>query len=148
MDFQYLAIRFIYLIRTTTGILGNFCLILYYLILYCRENTLKPTDWILMLLMAANALIIFSTGVPQTMAIWGFKHFLNEFGCNLLLYIQGFGRSVSIGTTCLLSVFQALTINTRRSCWKDHKVKLEKVNGCHITLVWSLFILINFLYFP
>ncbi|XP_051063034.1 vomeronasal type-1 receptor 4-like [Phodopus roborovskii] len=148
MDFWNLAISLIYLSQTTAGILGNFSLIFYYLALYCRENMLKPTDWILVHLMASNTLIILSTGVPQTISVWGFKQFLNDFGCKLLLYIQGFGRSVSIGTTCLLSVFQALTISPRKSCWKKHKVKFEKITGCHISLIWILFILINFIYFP
>ncbi|XP_040589786.1 vomeronasal type-1 receptor 4-like [Mesocricetus auratus] len=142
MDLWNLAIRFIYLSQTTVGILGNISLIFYYLVLYCRENTLKPTDRILIHMMAANALIILSTGVPQTIAVWGLKHFLNDFGCKLLLYLQGLGRSVSIGTTCLLSVCQALTISPRKSCWKNHKIKFEKITGCHISLIWILFILI------
>ncbi|CAO2627073.1 Vomeronasal type-1 receptor 4 [Lemmus lemmus] len=147
MSLWNLAISIIFSSQTTTGILGNFSLIFYYLVLYCRKCTLKPTDVILMNVMAANALIILSTGVPQTMAVWGLKQFLSDFGCNLLLYIQGCGRSVSIGTTCLLSVFQALTICPRKSCWKDHKVKVEKYIGFHIFLLWILYMSTNFIYF-
>nr|XP_048282891.1 vomeronasal type-1 receptor 4-like [Myodes glareolus] len=147
MDFWNLAISIIFLSQTTTGILGNFSLIFRYLVLYCREYTLKSTDVILMNVMAANALIILSTGVPQTMAVWGFKQFLNDFGCKLLLYIQGCARSVSIGTTCLLSVIQALTICPKKSFWKDHKVKVEKYIGCLISLLWILYMSINFIYF-
>ncbi|XP_027289495.1 vomeronasal type-1 receptor 4-like isoform X2, partial [Cricetulus griseus] len=146
MDFWILATRIIFLSKTVTGILGNLSLIFYYLVLCCRENTLKPTDVMLMNIMSANVLIILSTGVPQTMAVWGFKHFLNDFGCKLLLYIQGLGRSVSIGTTCLLSVFQALTISPRKSCWKRHKVKFEKYINPHILLIWILYLFLNFIY--
>lgn len=121
MDFWILAIRIIFLSQTTIGILGNFISMFYYLVLYYRECALKPTDLILMHLMAANALIILSSGVPHTMAAFGFKQFLNEFGCRFLLFIQAFGRSVSIGITC---VFQATVIRPRESCWKDHKVKM------------------------
>ncbi|XP_038196837.1 vomeronasal type-1 receptor 4-like [Arvicola amphibius] len=147
MSLWNLAISIIFLSQTTTGILGNFSLIFYYLVLYCRKCTLKPTDVILMNVMAANALIILSTGVPQTMAVWGLKQFLNDIGCKLLLYIQGCGRSVSIGTTCLLSVFQALTICPKKYCWKNHKVKVEKYISCHIFLLWILYMSINFIYF-
>ncbi|XP_041510457.1 vomeronasal type-1 receptor 4-like [Microtus oregoni] len=147
MDFWNMEISIIFLLQTTTGILGNFSLIFYYLVLYYRKCTVKPTDVILMNIMVANALIILSTGVPQTMAVWGLKQFLNDFGCKLLLYIQGCGRSVSIGTTCLLSVFQALTICPRKSCWKDHKVKVEKYISCHIFLLWILYMSVNFIYF-
>ncbi|XP_075841681.1 vomeronasal type-1 receptor 4-like [Microtus pennsylvanicus] len=147
MSLWNLAISIILLSQTATGILGNFSLIFYYLILYCRKCTLKPTDVILMNILAANALIILSTGVPQTMAVWGLKQFLNDFGCELLMYIQGCGRSVSIATTCFLSVFQTLTICPRKSCWKDHKVKVEKFISCHIFLFWILYMSINFIYF-
>ncbi|OBS60507.1 hypothetical protein A6R68_08368 [Neotoma lepida] len=147
MDFWNLAIIFIFLSQTTIGILGNLSLMFYYLVLYCREWPLKPTDLILMHLTAANILIVLSVEVPQTMAVLGIKHFLNEFGCRILMYIQGLGRSMSISTTCLLSVFHALTISPRKSCWKDHKIKVEKNIGCHISLLWIMYIFINFIHF-
>ncbi|XP_015846673.1 vomeronasal type-1 receptor 4-like [Peromyscus maniculatus bairdii] len=147
MDFWILAIRIIFLSQTTIGILGNFISMFYYLVLYYRECTLKPTDLILMHLMAANALIILSSGVPHTMAAFGLKQFLNELGCRFLLFIQAFGRSVSIGITCLLSVFQATVIRPRDSCWKDHKVKTVNDIGCSISLHWVFFMFINFIFF-
>ncbi|XP_055478263.1 vomeronasal type-1 receptor 4-like [Psammomys obesus] len=147
MEFWNLAIRIIFLSQTTTGILGNFFLMFYYLVLYYRECTLKTMDLILVNLMVANALVILSSGVPQTMAVWGLKQFLDDFACRLLVYIQGVARSVSIGTTCLLSVFQAITINPRKSFWKDHKVKAEKYIACYIFTVWVLYLLINFIFF-
>ncbi|XP_051063759.1 vomeronasal type-1 receptor 4-like [Phodopus roborovskii] len=146
MNIWNLAIRIIFLSQTIAGILGNLSLIFYYLVLYCREYILKPTDLILMHLVAANALVIFSAGVPHTMAVWGFKHFLNDFGCKLLLYIQGFARNVSIGTTCLLSVFQAMTIISRKSRCKDHKVKATKYINCSVSLLWVFYMLIRFMF--
>ncbi|XP_052616383.1 vomeronasal type-1 receptor 4-like [Peromyscus californicus insignis] len=147
MDFRNLAFRIIFLSETTTGILGNSSLIFYYLVLYCRKCILKSTDLILMHLLTANALIILSEGVPQTMAAFGFKHFLDDFGCKLLLYFQGFGRSVSFGTTCLLSVFQAMTISPSKFCWKNHKFKFEKKIGCYIFLLWMTYMFINSIHF-
>ncbi|XP_055477679.1 vomeronasal type-1 receptor 4-like [Psammomys obesus] len=147
MDFWNLAIRIIFLVQNTTGILGNFSLLFYYLIVYQKECILKSTDLILMHQMAANTLIILSSGVPQTMAVWGLKQFLNHLGCELILSIQRFGRSMSICTTCLLSIFQAMTISSRKFCWKDHIVKAVKYIGCYISFIWVLYILINFIFF-
>ncbi|XP_051018379.1 vomeronasal type-1 receptor 4-like [Acomys russatus] len=147
MDFWNLAIKIVFLSQTTTGIWGNFSLMVCYLGLYYRECKLKPTDLILMHLMAANALIIFSAGVPQTMAVWGLKQFLTEFGCKFILYIQRTARSVSIGTTCLLNVFQAVTINPRKSCWSDHKSQAEKYIGSCLFIIWIFYLLINFIFF-
>ncbi|XP_051018353.1 vomeronasal type-1 receptor 4-like [Acomys russatus] len=145
MDFWNLANGIIFLLQTTIGILGNFSLIFYYLILYYRQCTLKPTDLILMHIMAANALIILSFGVPHTMAAFGMKPFLNDLACRLLVYTQVLGRSVSISTTCLLSVFQAMTISPRESCWKDHKVRSARYIGCSISILWVISILTTFL---
>ncbi|XP_059109585.1 vomeronasal type-1 receptor 4-like [Peromyscus eremicus] len=147
MNIWNLAIRIIFLSQTILGILGNLSLMFYYLVLYYRECTLKPTDLILMHQMTANALVILSVGVPQTMAVWGMKHFLKGFGCELLLYIQGFARSVSIGTICLLSVFQAITISPRKSCWNYHKVKAAKYIDSSISLLWVFYMLIRFIFF-
>ncbi|XP_028750996.1 vomeronasal type-1 receptor 4-like [Peromyscus leucopus] len=147
VDFWNLTFRIIFLSETTTGILGNVSLIFYYLVLYCRKCILKPTDLILMHLLTANTLIILSEGVPQTMTVFGFKHFLDDFGCKLLMYFQGFGRSVSVGTTCLLSVFQAMTISPSNFCWKNHKFKFEKKIGCYMFLLWMTYMLINSIHF-
>ena len=142
MDFWNLATRIIFLLQTATGILGNVFLIFYYLVLYSRECSLKPTDLILVNLMAANLLIFFSLGVPQTMAIWGLKEFLNYLECELMLYLQGFARGVSICTIFLLSVFQTLTISPKKSFWK-YKVKAAKYIGCCISIPWVLNVFIN-----
>ncbi|XP_076783539.1 vomeronasal type-1 receptor 4-like [Arvicanthis niloticus] len=145
MDFGDLTIRIIFLSQTAIGILGNFFLIFYYLVLYYREHTLKPTDLILMNLMAANVLIILSIGVPQTMAVWGLKEFLNHLECKLVLYLQGCARGVSICTICLLSIYQTLTISPKKSFWKYYKVKVAKYIGCCISLLWVLNVFINFI---
>ncbi|NP_001161012.1 vomeronasal 1 receptor, 184 [Mus musculus] len=142
--FWNLAARITLLSQTTVGILVNFFLMFYYLVLYYRKCRLKPTDFILLHLLAANSLFILSSGVPHIIGLWGLKQFLNDIVCELLFYIQGFGRSVSIWTTCLLSVFQAMTISPRKSCWKDHKVKAVKHISSSISLMWILHMLIHF----
>ncbi|XP_028751014.1 vomeronasal type-1 receptor 4-like [Peromyscus leucopus] len=144
-DFWKLAIKIIFLSQTIAGILGNFCLLYYYLVHY-GESKLKPTDLIRMHLNVANALIILSAGVPNTMAAFGLKHFLNDLGCKLILYIQRVGRTVSIGTTCLLSVFQAITISHKECCCKDQKTKASKYIGHSIALLWVLYMLINVIF--
>ncbi|XP_027290330.1 vomeronasal type-1 receptor 4-like isoform X3 [Cricetulus griseus] len=141
-----LTIKIIVLSLTTIGILGNISVFYYYLICY-GDSKLKAVDLIHMHLMAANTLIILSTGVPHTMAAFGLKQFLNDFGCRLILYIVRVGRSVSIGSTCLLSVFQAVTISQKESCCKDQKVKAAKYIGCTLSLLWVSYILIHFIFF-
>ncbi|XP_028638614.1 vomeronasal type-1 receptor 4-like [Grammomys surdaster] len=143
-EFWNMSIKILFLLQVTTGILGNVSLFIYYLIYY-TEHILKPTDLILMHLMASNALIVLSTGVPYTIAAFGMKLILNDFGCKLILYIQRVGRSVSISTTCFLSVFRAITISHMESRCKDQKVKAAKYIGSIISFLWVLSMIIHFI---
>ncbi|XP_031240094.1 vomeronasal type-1 receptor 2-like [Mastomys coucha] len=147
IDFWNLATRIIFLSQTAIGILVNFFLMFYYLFLYYRKCTLKPTDFILLHLMAANSLFILSSGVPHIITLWGLRQFLNNIVCEFLLYIQRLGRSMSIWTTFLLSAFQTMTISPRKSCWKDYKVKAVRYISCSISLMWVLHVLIHLIFF-
>ncbi|XP_038196845.1 vomeronasal type-1 receptor 2-like [Arvicola amphibius] len=146
-DIGNLIIGLIFLLQTTIGILGNFSLMFYYAVLYYREHTLKPIDMILFNLTAANIMIVLSSGLPHTITPFVLRQLLNYFGCRLIFYIERVGRSLSIGTSCLLSVFQAMTISPREYCWKDHKVKVARSIGCIISLLWLFYILMHFIFF-
>ncbi|XP_047383203.1 vomeronasal type-1 receptor 4-like [Sciurus carolinensis] len=138
------AIGLMLLSQVAVGILGNISL-LYHLVLSCKEYTLRSTDVILRHLIIANALVILSKGIPQTIAAFGRKYFFNDLGCKLILYIQRVGRSVSIAITCLLSIYQNITISPMNSCWKDLKGKAPKHIGFSISLCWILYMVVNFI---
>ncbi|XP_028638330.1 vomeronasal type-1 receptor 4-like [Grammomys surdaster] len=145
MEFWNMTIKMIFMLQITTGVLGNALFLIFYLVYYI-EHILKPTDLILMHIMTANVLIVLSKGVPNTLVAFGLKKFLNDFVCKIILYIQRVGRSVSIGTTCFLSVFQVITISHRESCCKDQKAKAAKYIGCSIFLLWVLSMIIHFIF--
>ncbi|XP_008068723.1 vomeronasal type-1 receptor 2-like [Carlito syrichta] len=112
--------------------------------LYFRGCGQRSTNLILRHLTVANSLVILSRGIPETMAALGLRHFATYFECEVLLYVHRVARSVSIGATCLLSVFQMITINPRNSSrWVDLKVKALKYNGHSIILCWALHLLVN-----
>ncbi|XP_016834666.1 vomeronasal type-1 receptor 4-like [Cricetulus griseus] len=135
MNLNDLTIGIVFLLQSAVGIVGNFSVLSCYLIHYYNEQTLKTTDLILTHMFTANILIILSKGLLHTMRAFGMKGFITHFGCELLLYIQRLGRSMSIVTTCFLSVFQAITINPGNSFGLILKVKAPK----HIVLLTSLF---------
>uniref|UniRef100_A0A8C9B335 Vomeronasal type-1 receptor n=1 Tax=Prolemur simus TaxID=1328070 RepID=A0A8C9B335_PROSS len=144
--FGDLAMRIIFLSQSIVGIVGNFSLLYHYLFLYYTKGRLKSTDLILKHLTIANSLVILSQGVATTMAAFGIKHSLNDFGCKLLLYVHRVGRGMSIGSTCLLSVFQTITINPMISRWRALKVKASKYIGYTILFCWILYMLSNFIF--
>ncbi|XP_036881572.2 vomeronasal type-1 receptor 4-like [Manis javanica] len=136
-----LTVGIIFLSQTIIAILGNFSLLCQFL--YYRECRVRATDLILKHLTISNSLVVLSKGVPQTMAALGLKHFLGDLACRLLLYAQRVGRGVSIGTTCLLSVFQAVRISPVNSCWK---VKFPKYIGSSVSICWILYTFVNLIF--
>ncbi|XP_062033611.1 vomeronasal type-1 receptor 4-like [Lepus europaeus] len=133
----------IYLSQTITGILGNLSLLSHYLYLYLTGCKFRSTDLIIKHLTVANCLVILCRGVPQTMAALGMKHFLSDIGCKLVFYVHRVSRDVSIGSTCLLSISQAITISPTNSRWMDLKVKSLKCIGPSSILCWILNLTIN-----
>ncbi|XP_076978330.1 vomeronasal type-1 receptor 4-like [Tamandua tetradactyla] len=127
-----LAIAVMLLLQTTFGIWGNFSLLCHYIFFYSTGYRLKSTDLILTYLTIANFLVIASKGIPQTMAAFGLKNFLNDFGCKLVFYIHKVSRNMSISTACLLSIFQAIKISHRNS-----RLAYLKVLSHKFLMIWA-----------
>ncbi|XP_059110948.1 vomeronasal type-1 receptor 4-like [Peromyscus eremicus] len=146
MDSMNMAIGIVLSIQSTLGILGNVLFLYYYLVIYYNEHTLKTIDLILTHVFTANSLIILSKGVPQIMRALGWKMFFNDVVCQFILYVLRLGRSMSISTTCLLSVFQAITISPIDSYCKDLKIKVPKYVRLSISLFWILYMVANMVF--
>ncbi|XP_049477530.1 vomeronasal type-1 receptor 4 [Panthera uncia] len=141
-----LAISLIFFTQTTVGILGNFSLLCHYIILSFTEYRWRSTDFIHKHLIVANFLALLCKGVPQTMAAFGRKHFLSDTGCKLLPFLHRVGRGVSIGSICILSVYQAITISPGNSRWAELKDKAHKYIFPSIFLCWVLQMLVNIIF--
>ncbi|XP_007538848.2 vomeronasal type-1 receptor 4-like [Erinaceus europaeus] len=141
-----MSIGALFLAQIVTGIMGNFSLLYHYLFLYCIQSRLKATDLILSHLTLANFFLILSKAVPKTMAGLGLTDFMSGFTCQFHLYVYRVARGVSIGTTCLLSVYQTITISPMNSCWKELKVRAPKCVGCSLSFCWILYILVNLIF--
>ncbi|KAM6154515.1 vomeronasal type-1 receptor 1-like [Erethizon dorsatum] len=88
-------------------------------------------------------MVLFSRGVSQTMACFGWKSFLDDAGCKLVFYLHRVGRGVSLSTTCLLSVFQALKLCP--NYFQSFGIKKQSprcISFCCV-LPWALHLLLN-----
>ncbi|KAM5133537.1 vomeronasal type-1 receptor 4-like [Callospermophilus lateralis] len=137
------ALRFIFLSQTVVGALGNSSLLLHSLVLYFTGVRVRNTDLILQHLFVANLLTLLCRGVPQTLEAFGMKGFLSDFECKLFFYLHRVGRGMSFGSTCHLSVFQAIKISPENSICSEIKVKVPKYIGFVIYLSWILYLFIN-----
>ncbi|XP_043752959.1 vomeronasal type-1 receptor 4-like [Cervus elaphus] len=146
MASSFFMIGMIILTQTVIGILGNFSVLSSYIVLHFMGYRLRSTDLILKHLIVANSLVLFSKGVPHTMAVFGWKHIRSDVGCKLFFFLHRVGRGVSISSICLLSVFQVITISPWNSRWAVLKVTAPKYVVLSIFLCWILQMLVNVIF--
>jgi vomeronasal1 receptor len=146
MEVSAVTVGMLFLLQTVVGILGNSCLLYHYLFLSYTGSRLRSIHVTLKHLIVANILTLGCKGVPQTMTAFGLKNFLSDIGCKLLFYVHRVSRSVSISSTCFLSVFQAITISPRDSMWAEFKVKAPRYIGFSLYLSWFLYLLVNIIF--
>ncbi|XP_007256738.3 olfactory receptor class A-like protein 1 [Astyanax mexicanus] len=99
-----------FLLQTGLGIMGNMLVLAAYGHIALVEPRLQPVDQIMAHLAFANLMLLLTRGVPQTMTVFGLRHLLNDSGCKVVIYTYRITRALSVCFTCMLSVFQALTI--------------------------------------
>ncbi|KAF5917034.1 hypothetical protein HPG69_013958 [Diceros bicornis minor] len=112
------------------------CSLLYHYI----KSRLRPMDLILRHLTIANLLVILSRGIPGTMAPLGEDISSTVLDANLM------AMGLTIGITCLLSVFQAITRSSRNSGRAELKVKVTNYVVLSSILCWILHMLVNFIF--
>ncbi|XP_006166807.1 vomeronasal type-1 receptor 4-like [Tupaia chinensis] len=138
-----LAMGIFFFSQTGVGLLGNSSLLFHYSLSIFTGKSLMPKDLILKHLTLANSLAIISRGIPQTVAAFGLKYFLDDTGCKLSFYLYRVSRGISLYTTCLLSCFQAMTISPSNTKWMELKHRATKYIGPSCLLSWPVQLLVN-----
>ncbi|XP_039107013.1 vomeronasal type-1 receptor 4-like [Hyaena hyaena] len=133
----------LFLFQTGTGLLGNSLLLYFFLLTLFSKHTQKPIDQILNQLALANFLVLFSRGIPQTLAAFCLDNFLGEAMCKIIFYTHRVTRGVSLCTTCLLSGFQTIAISLNNSRWAQLKLRAPKFVQPSCCLCCILHLLIN-----
>ncbi|XP_005085713.1 vomeronasal type-1 receptor 4-like [Mesocricetus auratus] len=145
MESGYLAIGIFFLSQTALGLLGNSALLCYFILSNFNGNRVRPTDVIVKHLTWANIIVLLCKGIPQTMVAFDQTYSLDRVSCKLVFYFHRVARGVSIGSTSLLSVFQAITISAHTSKWAQLKVGAPRIIGLSLGLCWALYLSINYL---
>ncbi|XP_069856488.1 vomeronasal type-1 receptor 4-like [Dipodomys merriami] len=146
MGDAHVSMGVILLGQTVVGFVGNLSLLSHYLFLSCMGNRMRATDLILRHLIVANFLSLLCRGVPQTMVAWGWRNFFNDMGCKMVFYLYRVGRGVSIGSTCSLSIFQAVSISQGDSKWAGLKGRAHKHIVSTVYLSWGVFLLVSIVF--
>ncbi|XP_012891931.1 PREDICTED: vomeronasal type-1 receptor 4-like [Dipodomys ordii] len=109
----------IFLFLTVLGIVGNIIVFVNFINRFWRGAQKTSTHLILIHLALSNITMLLSKGLPMAIAAFGSRHFLDNIGCKVVVYLERVARDLSICTTTLLTVVQAITISSRSSlCWR------------------------------
>ncbi|XP_051050576.1 vomeronasal type-1 receptor 4-like [Phodopus roborovskii] len=129
----------IFFFMTMVGTLGNISVSMNYMFSWWGGPEKKPIHLILIHLAFANIIILLEKGLPKAMAALGLHNFLDDIGCKILIYMGRVARGVSICTSSLLTVVQAIIISPRASGWR----RLKPKSAWHILPFFSFFWMLN-----
>uniref|UniRef100_A0A8C6G8C4 Vomeronasal type-1 receptor n=1 Tax=Mus spicilegus TaxID=10103 RepID=A0A8C6G8C4_MUSSI len=120
------------------GTLGNMFVSVNYMFSWWGSPEKKPIHLILTHLAFTNILILLTKGL-QTVAAFGLRNFLDDTGCKSIVYLERVSRGLSICTSSLLTVVQAIIISPRASGWR----KLRPKSAWHILPFLLFFWILN-----
>ncbi|XP_036043192.1 vomeronasal type-1 receptor 4-like [Onychomys torridus] len=126
-------------LMTMVGTLGNISIFVNYMFSWWRGPEKKPIHLILIHLAFTNIIILLAKGLPKTIATFGLRNFLDDIGCKIIVYLERVARGVSICTSSLLTVVQAIIISPRASGWR----RLRPKSAWHILPFFSFFWILN-----
>lgn len=142
-DWSDLTQGIIFLSLTGLGILGNILILVRHVHTFIMGSEKKPIDLIFTHLAFSNVIIICASGVSCVATKLHFKNFLGNAGCKAVVYLARVARGLSICTTCLLSMFQAVTISPRTSLWRKLKPQTAWQVLSFLLLLWVFNALIS-----
>ncbi|XP_031236727.1 putative vomeronasal receptor-like protein 4 [Mastomys coucha] len=118
------------------GILANIFLLFFYTaIILCHRS--KPMDLISCQLTFIHIMMVITGWDIFTTDVFDLLNIENDFICKATSYIHRAMRGLSICITCLLSVFQAVTISPNASLLAKFKRKLKKYMIYSFFYFWS-----------
>ncbi|XP_055462702.1 vomeronasal type-1 receptor 4-like [Psammomys obesus] len=140
---QEMVLKFIkeiiFLFMTVLGTLGNISVSVNYMFSLLGGSERKPIHLILIHLAFTNIIILLSRGLQKTIPSFGLRNFLDDMGCKIIVYLERVARGLSICTTSLLTVVQAIIISPRASWWRGLRPK----SAWHVLPFFLLFWIIN-----
>ncbi|XP_021045099.1 vomeronasal type-1 receptor 90-like [Mus pahari] len=122
--------------QTGLGAIANIFLLFFYtMIILCHRS--KPMDLISCQLTFSHIMMFLTGGHAWLKDFFGSMNIGNDFICKAIAYINRVMRGLSICITCLLSVFQAVTISPNSSLLAKFKHKLKTYMIYSLFYFWS-----------
>ncbi|XP_050999161.1 putative vomeronasal receptor-like protein 4 [Acomys russatus] len=132
----------VFLCLTGLGTVGNTLVFVSYMHMFVSTEK-KPIHLILAHLALTNIIMLLSKGMPRTIEAFNFGNFLDDTSCKVVVYLARVSRGLSICTSSLLTVVQAITISPRHSMWQRLNLKTPQNILSSLLFLWILNSLIS-----
>ncbi|XP_028614204.1 putative vomeronasal receptor-like protein 4 [Grammomys surdaster] len=130
------SIKHVLYFQAGLGILANTFLLIFYIFIILGQRS-KLMDLISCQLTFVHIIMVFSGWDIWLSDIFELLNIENDFKCKATFYTNRVMRGLSICITCLLSVFQAVTISPSTSLLAKFKHKLKKYVIYAFFYFWS-----------
>ncbi|XP_062036062.1 putative vomeronasal receptor-like protein 4 [Lepus europaeus] len=134
----YVAVNKYLLSQIGFGISANTFLLLFHILKLLQDHRPKPTDLttchlaFVHIALLITVLFLFSPELFELLSFW------NDFKCKALFYVNRVMRGLSICTTCLLSIIQAITISPSTSWLAQFKYKYTHFIFYFLFFIWLI----------
>ncbi|XP_028614205.1 vomeronasal type-1 receptor 90-like [Grammomys surdaster] len=130
------SLKIVLYFQAGLGVLANIFLVCFYIYIIIGHRP-KLTDLISCQLTFVHLMMFFTGGDIWLTDLFETLNIENDFKCKATFYISRVMRGLSICTTCLLSVSQAVTICPSTSLLAKFKQKLKKYMIYAFFCMWS-----------
>uniref|UniRef100_H0XPG9 Vomeronasal type-1 receptor n=1 Tax=Otolemur garnettii TaxID=30611 RepID=H0XPG9_OTOGA len=117
---SFIAIKDIFFSEVGLGVSANAILLLFHIFTFLLKHRPKPTDLTISHLALIHTVMLLTMGFIAT-DLFGSQDIWDDIKCKSVIYLYRLMRGLSISTTCLLSVLQAITLSPRSSCLAKFK---------------------------
>ncbi|XP_060239385.1 vomeronasal type-1 receptor A11-like, partial [Meriones unguiculatus] len=124
------------------GISANSFLLLFYILKFIPGHRPRPTDVLIGLLALIHLLMLMFIAFIATDIFISLRGW-DDTICKLIVYLYSIFRGLSLCTTSLLSVLQAIILSPRSSCLAKFKHKSAHYISCAFLFLSVLYVLIS-----
>ncbi|VCX38625.1 unnamed protein product [Gulo gulo] len=140
---MHVTIKICQFLQLRIGILANTFLLLFQIFMLLLDHRPKPTDLIICHLALVHIMKLFIILFQLPTELFESPNFMNDFKCKVVFYMSRVMRGLSICTTCLLSIIQAITMSPSTSWIGRFKHKCTHYIFHSFVILWFLHLSIS-----
>ncbi|XP_046276130.1 vomeronasal type-1 receptor 90-like [Marmota monax] len=138
----FIAVGNVFSSQIILGITAKIFLLLFHVLTCLLQCRIRPADFIIAHLALIHLLILIIR-MFLDIDIFGVQYIWNDISCKTVIYLYRLMRSLSVHTTCLLSVLQATTLSHRSFFLAKFKHTFPQHSLWYFLILWVFNMFIN-----